>query len=134
MKFSSNRVTVADTFSKKFKFRDTRKKNDKNGPKASFHKSTMEMNIAPTFAPTHHHAPIVSVPCTVPVVSPSSSSTGSSMLSVINPKIKAVLSHTCVLDMCLFQYTTWYGVQPTGSAVELHFSFTRHFDIYVGQI
>jgi len=26
MKFSSNRVTVADTFSKKFKFRDTRKK------------------------------------------------------------------------------------------------------------
>lgn len=32
MKFSSNRVTVADTFSKNFKFRDTRK-NDKNGPK-----------------------------------------------------------------------------------------------------
>ena len=26
MKFSSNRVTVADTFSKEFKFRDTRKK------------------------------------------------------------------------------------------------------------
>ena len=32
MKFSSNRVAVADTFSKQFKFRDIRK-NDKNGPK-----------------------------------------------------------------------------------------------------
>ena len=59
---------------------------------------------------------------------------GSSMLSVINPKIQAVLSHTYVLDMCLFQYTTWYGIQPTGSAVELHFSFTRHFENYVRQI